>query len=484
MPAASPDADPDQLAAEAASREPLLNSVADADEADPPADAAAAAAAPEPELIPVLRLDDAASAPRIETLLRELRLDPRDLFRDDAMTKGVRDTLADVAERGDAAVVDAARRFDDPDFTAEQIRVTPAEMAEAARRVPAELIAALRRSVSQIREYQKHILPRDIVPLAREQLSLGLRYTPLDSAGCYFPGGKAAYPTSLIHLTVPAQVAGVKRIVAVTPPSKYGKSDLVLAAGHELGLPFMIRAGGAAAVAALAFGTESVPQVDKIVGPGNRYVQIAKRLVAGGVGIDGFLGPSEVVVFADETAEPSYIAADLMAQAEHDPGSCFLLTNDPHLPAKVIAEMRRQLPGLSRRAAIEKALREQSAIVWSKDVEALYELAGRIAPEHMNVQTNDPESDIAKLPHAGCVFVGKYSPVAAGDYLAGPSHCLPTNTTARFAGGISVFEFLKRGGVVRYDHAALAADAEAVIRLAEAESLDAHANSVRVRVSK
>ena len=484
MPAATPDADPDQLAADAATRAPLLDAAAHAADEPPPETDELPAAAAAAELIPVLQLDDPLAKPRLDKLLRELRLDPRDLFRDDEQTRGVRETLADVADRGDAAVVDSARRFDDPDFTADQIRVLPAEMAEAAGRVPPELIAALRRSIAQVREYQKHILPRDIVPLAREQLSLGLRYTPLDSAGCYFPGGKAAYPSSLIHLAVPAQVAGVKQIVAVTPPSKYGKSDLVLAAGHELGLPFMIRAGGAAAIAALAFGTDLIPRVDKIVGPGNRYVQIAKRLVAGGVGIDGFLGPSEVVVFADETAEPSYIAADLMAQAEHDPGSCFLLTNDPHLPAKVIAEMRRQLPGLSRRSAIEKALREQSAIVWSKDVEALYELAGKIAPEHMNVQTNDPESDIAKLPHAGCVFVGKYSPVAAGDYLAGPSHCLPTNTTARFSGGISVFEFVKRGGVVRYDHAALAADAEAVILMSEAESLDAHANSVRVRVSR
>src|SRR5690606_23196306 len=252
---------------------------------------------------------------------------------------------------------------------------------------------------------------------------------------------------------VPAQVAGVATIVAATPPSRYGRTDLVLAAGHELGLPFMIRAGGAAAIGAMAFGTELVPRVDKIVGPGNRYVQIAKRLLSGAVGTDGFLGPSEVLVFADATAEPEFVAADLLAQAEHDPGSCFLLTSDRDLPERVVSEIRRQLPALPRRAAIEKALAGHSAIVRSASVEGLHALAHRIAPEHMSVQTADPEADLAHLPHAGCVFIGPFSPVAAGDYVAGPSHCLPTNTTARFAGGVSVLEFMKRAGIVRYGRA-------------------------------
>lgn len=440
---------------------------------------------PSDALIPVLHLDEPSSRRRVDALVHALRLDPRDLFRDDSGTAAVREILADVAERGDAAVVDSARKFDDPDFDLSQIRVSREEMAAAAERLEPELAEAMNRSIRQVRAYQKHILPRmRSEPLGREGLQLGLRYTPIDAAGCYFPGGKASYPSSLMHLVVPAQVAGVKAIVAATPPSKYGKSDLVLAAGHELGLDFMIRAGGAAAIAAMAFGTESIPRVDKIVGPGNTFVQIAKRLVSGGVGVDGFLGPSEVLVFADETAEPAYVAADLLAQAEHDPGSCFLLTTDPNLPAKVIEQIEQQLPALSRRSAIEKALRKHSAIVWSEEVESLYELASRLAPEHMNIQTADPERDLARLPHAGCVFIGPDSPVAAGDYVAGPSHCLPTNTTARFSGGISVFEFLKRGGLVRYDRAALKEDADAVIRLAEAEHLDAHANSVRVRISR
>ncbi len=434
-------------------------------------------------LIPIYDLDQGADRRRVDDLVANLAIDPRLALREDEDTTAVRRILEDVADRGDAAVVEWARRFDDPAFTAEEVRVSPEEMAAASGRIEPELREALRRSIRQVREYQQHLLPSATpAPLRRGDLELRLRHTPLDSAGCYFPGGKASYPSSLIHLVVPAQAAGVATIVAATPPSRYGRTDLVLAAGHELGLPFMIRAGGAAAIGAMAFGTEFVPRVDKIVGPGNRYVQIAKRLMSGAVGTDGFLGPSEVLVFADATAEPVFVAADLLAQAEHDPGSCFLLTSDATLPGRVVEEIRRQLPTLSRRAAIEKALAGHSAIVRSGSVEALYELARRIAPEHMSVQTADPEADLAHLPHAGCVFVGPFSPVAAGDYVAGPSHCLPTNTTARFAGGVSVLEFMKRSGVVRYGQEALVGDAGAIMRLACAEGLDAHAASVRVRV--
>ena len=430
------------------------------------------------DLIRVLTLPrDAAAA---DGVVNDLRLDPRRLLEADDVEAGVRATLRDVAERGDAALVDAAREHDDPDFTADQLRVTPGEMAAAAGRVDPDLLAALRTAIRQVRAYQEHLMPAAVPDQRRGGGRFGMRYAPVESAGCYFPGGRASYPSSLVHLAVPAQVAGVGAIVATTPPSQFGRSDLVLAAGHELGLPFLIRCGGAAAVGALAFGTESVPRVDKIVGPGNRYVQVAKRLVSGGVGVDGFLGPSEVLVFADDSANPATVAADLLAQAEHDPGSCYLLTTDPTLPARVIGEIERQLPGLSRRDAIGRALREHSAIVVGGEA-ALFDLAARLAPEHLSVQTTDPRSTLAKLPHAGCAFLGSNSPVAAGDYVAGPSHCLPTNTTARFGGGVSVFEFLKRGGVVEYDAATLAQDADAAVRLAEAEGLDAHAASVRMR---
>ena len=266
-----------------------------------------------------------------------------------------------------------------------------------------------------------------------------------------------------------------------TPPSRYGRSELVLAACHELKLRHVFRAGGAAAIAAMAFGTKTIPAVDKIVGPGNLYVQLAKRLLSGGVGVDGFLGPSEVLVLADETGDAKFIAADLIAQAEHDPGSCFLLTTSERLAADVAAELSRQSALLERREAIEKALINSSAIIVDPSMDELVKLANRFAAEHVNVQARDEKAILKKLVHAGAVFLGPYSPIAAGDYVAGPSHCLPTNTTARFSSGISVYEFLKRGSVARYDAVGLAADADAIIAMAKAEHLDGHAASVAIR---
>ena len=436
-------------------------------------------------MIPILRLFEDEDRRRIESLLRRLALDPAEVaLGHGEEAAAVQRTLADVKERGDAAVVDLARRFDDPAFTADQIRVAPDEMAAAHARVAAPLLDAVKRSIAHVREYQTDILPQVPRPTVRPGVELGLRFTPLDSAGLYFPGGKASYPSSLIMLAVPAQVAGVKRIAVCSPPSKYGKSDLVLAACHELGLTDVFRAGGAAAIAAMAFGTQTIPAVDKIVGPGNKYVQLAKRALAGCVGIDGFLGPSEIVVIADESADPGFIAADLIAQAEHDPGSCFLLTTSEAMAHEVAREIKAQVSTLARGGAIERALRDESAIVVDPTMDDLIELANRLAAEHVNVQTSDDQAVLAKLMHAGAVFLGPCSPVAAGDYVAGPSHCLPTNTTARFSSGISVYEFLKRGSVVRYAPQGLANDADAIVAMANAEHLDAHAASVSVRRQK
>jgi histidinol dehydrogenase len=437
--------------------------------------------------ISILQLASPADRERIETLLRQLRLDPVDLAlergrlaEDSAAVKAI---LKDVAERGDAAIVDSARRFDDPHFTADQLLVTPAEMKEAAARIPENQLAALRRSIAQVREYQTHILPKDVETLRRPGVELGMRFTPLDSAGLYFPGGKAAYPSSLIMLAVPAQVASVEKIAVCTPPSRYGRSDLVLAACHELKLQHVFRAGGAAAIAAMAFGTRTIPAVDKIVGPGNLYVQLAKRLLSGGVGVDGFLGPSEILVLADETGHARFIASDLIAQAEHDPGSCFLLTTSPRLAKDVAAEIDSQSQKLKRKPAIDKAIAEHSAIIVDESMDELVQLANRFAAEHVNVQAGDERAIMKKLVHAGAVFLGPYSPVAAGDYVAGPSHCLPTNTTARFSSGISVYEFLKRSSVVRYDLAGIGADGEAIVDLANAEHLDGHAASIETRMN-
>ena len=273
----------------------------------------------------------------------------------------------------------------------------------------------------------------------------------------------------------------MKTVVACTPPSKYGRSDAVLAAAHLLGLTHVFRAGGAAAVGAMAFGTETIPAVDKIVGPGNRYVQLAKRMVGGGVGVDGFLGPSEIVVVADETANPAFVAADLLAQAEHDPGSCFLLTPSKALARAVVEEIEKQFVELVRKKPVADSLAADSAIVVTENLDAALSLADRFAAEHVNLQTIDDAAALEQLRHAGAVFIGPWSPVAAGDYVAGPSHCLPTNATARFGGGISVYEFLKRTGTARYTEASLELDAPAIQAMADAEGLDAHGLSVRVR---
>ncbi|MGD1277913.1 MAG: histidinol dehydrogenase [Tepidisphaeraceae bacterium] len=428
-------------------------------------------------MIPILDLAVAEDRRRVEHMLAQLRLDPAKV----GQTAVVQQILSDVAARGDEAIVESCRKFDDPNFSAAQIRVTTDEMAEAAKRVPAEQLSAIRRSIAQVRQYQTHLMPKDPPPLRRPGVELGMRFTPLESAGLYFPGGKASYPSSLIMLAVPAQVAGVKQIVVCTPPSKYGRTDLVLAACHELKLTDVFRAGGAAAIAAMTFGTKTIPRVDKIVGPGNIYVQLAKRLMAGFVGIDGILGPSEILVIADDSANPRFITADMLAQAEHDPGSAFLLTDSSDLANAVAKEIKIQIEPLSRRAAAEKALDEHSAIIVGKSLDELIDWANRFAAEHVNIQTRDDQAVLKKLRNAGAVFLGPYSAVAAGDYVAGPSHCLPTNTTARFSSGISVYEFLKRSSVVRYDASGLRADAQAIETLAEAEHLDAHANSIRIR---
>jgi len=257
-----------------------------------------------------------------------------------------------------------------------------------------------------------------------------------------------------------------------------------LAACHELGLSYVFRAGRAGAIGAMAFGTATIPAVDKIVGPGNTYVQLAKRALAGCVGSDGFLGPSDILVLADDSASPEYVAADLVAQAEHDPGSCYLLTTSKQLAEKVVTAMEAQMKSLKRSDAIQNSFEHESAIVIGNDMDELTTLVNRFAPEHVNLQTRDDAAVLKQIKHAGAVFVGKYSPVAAGDYVAGPSHCLPTNTTARFASGISVYEFLKRSSVVKYEESGLKADAPAIIAMADAESLDAHAASISVRMKE
>lgn len=437
-------------------------------------------------MIPLFQLSDPSDNIRIEQIIARLRLDPREMalargYRAQ-ITSQVQAILQQVADQGDSALVEITRKFDDPDFSRQQLRVTPEEMEQAAQRIDPQLRAALKRAVTQVREYQTHVKPVQKEPLTRDGLKMGMKWTALDSVGLYFPGGKAAYPSSLIMLAVPAMVAGVKRVIVTTPASRFGKSDVVLAAAYEVGVTEMYRVGGAAAIGAMAFGTETIRSVDKIVGPGNTYVQIAKRLVSGCVGIDGYLGPSEILTLADESADPRLIASDLLAQAEHDPGSCFLLTTSSSLAESVIEQIQEQLGSLQRVEPILRALQNDSMIVVDGSMDRLIELANRIACEHVNLQTKDNSFVLEQLRHAGAVYVGAHSPVAAGDYIAGPSHCLPTNTTARFSSGISPYEFMKRTSVVEYDLSTIRADAPFIIQLAQAEQLDGHAMSVLQRI--
>lgn len=437
-------------------------------------------------MIPVLDIAVDADARRLRALIDKLRLTVRSLLLDDGelqqKSESVRRMLVDVATRGDAAVIDLIRQFDDATFDASRLRVTKDEMAAAAGRVPADQLAAIRKSIAQVREYQTKILPTPVSYAARDGVILGLRHTPIDSVGLYVPGGKASYPSSLIMLAVPAQVAGVRRIVVTSPAGKFGDNDLVYAAAHELGIDEFYRVGGAGAIGALACGTESIRAVDKILGPGNSYVQLAKRLVSGAVGVDGFLGPSEILVIADDSCEPRFVAADLLAQAEHDPGRCILLTRSRDVAARVVEAISEQLRERGRSDAITRALDNDSAIVLCDTDEEIVALANEIAAEHVNLQVRNADEWLAKVVHAGAIFVGKYAPVAAGDYVAGPSHCLPTNTTARFGGGVSVYEFMKRTGIARYTKQGLADDANAIRAMAAAEGLDAHAASVTIRL--
>ncbi len=405
--------------------------------------------------------------------------------------QAVADVIDDVRRRGDEAVVKYMRRWSDPAFDAARIRVPADELAAAADALPRPLRTAIQRSIEHVHAYQQHIMPADPPPITIDGAELGLRFTPVDSAGLTVPGASAVLFSTLIMLAVPALVAGVsaKDIAVVHPPptpSADGTagdiSPIVKATCAMLGIERLYRIGGAQAVAALAVGTQSVDPVDMIAGPGNIYVQLAKAQLAGVVGTDGgFYGPSEIVTIADETADPAAVAADLIAQAEHDPGKCFLIAWSADVIARIVSQVNEQLPLRARLPAIEAALKNESCAVVVENQDQAIDTANTIACEHVNLAVADPDRMLGQLRHGGEVFLSDRTPVAAGDYYAGPSHCLPTGTTARFASGVSAYTFLKRTGTVQYRQPMSAATIDDIARLAEAEGLDAHAYSVRVR---
>lgn len=409
----------------------------------------------------------------------------------------VSDIIEDVRENGDAALIRYVQKFNDPTFTADRLRVSPEELADASKHVDADLLDAIKTAISQVREYQQHIMPRPVEPVTIGGAELGLRFTPFDSVGLCVPGGTAVLFSTLIMLAVPAIVAGVdpKHISVAHPlPTRRGASGapgcadgpgdispIVLAAAHLLGIDKVYRIGGAEAVAAMAFGSDTVEPVDFIAGPGNVYGQLAKAQVAGTVGIDGFYGPSEIVTIAADTADPVRIASDLIAQAEHDPGKCFLIVWSREVLDRIVTEVKSQLGQRRRRDAIVRALENESCAVLVKDIDEAASVANRFAAEHVNLAVADPDALLAKVRHAGEVFLGDATPVAAGDYYAGPSHCLPTGTTARFTSGVSVYTFLKRTGTVAYRDGMPKTAIDHIARMAQAEGLDGHAHSARVR---
>ncbi len=398
--------------------------------------------------------------------------------------------IQDVRDQGDEAVVRYMRQWTDPAFEQSNIRVPADELAGALDQLDAKLRDALQRAIDHVQAYQRHIMPQPPQAVTVGGASLGLRFTAVSSVGLAVPGGKAAYPSTVIMLAVPALVAGVPAgaISVVTPPPTRTEggaggavSPLVLAVCKMLGIERVYRIGGAQGVAALALGTASVQPVDMVVGPGNVYTQLAKLQLNGRVGIDGFYGPSEILTIADDSADPARVASDLIAQAEHDPGRCFLVAWSRGVIDRINQQIETQLASRQRWAAIEAALKDGSAAVLVGDESLAVQVADRIAAEHVNLAVRDAQAWLGRLRHGGEFFLGDGAPVAAGDYIAGPSHCLPTGTTARFTSGVSVYTFLKRSGTVAYPAGMPGGDIDAAARLAEAEGLDGHAASLRIR---
>jgi histidinol dehydrogenase len=393
----------------------------------------------------------------------------------------VSDILTRVQQGGDRAAAELTSKLDRAAIEEHAIRVPAAEIARAHRAADPQFLALMRRVIDNIRAYQQHILHRDPPPLVRGGRKLGVRYTPIERVGVYVPGGRALYPSTVLMTVVPAQCAGVEDIVIASPPSGGQISDMALALAAELGVREVLQLGGAVAIAALAYGTPSIRPVQKIVGPGNAFVAEAKRQLFGRVGIDSIAGPSEVVIVADDSAEPAWVAADLLAQAEHDPGSAVLLTPSHALAQAVAAQADVQLARLERAELTRSALARYGAIVVTRDLDAACTLASDIAAEHLQIMTADDARCVARIHNAGAIFIGAHTPVPLGDYFAGPSHVLPTGGTAKFFGPLSANDFLKASSVIEYDAAALQEDSSGVQDFATREGLTAHANAAAIR---
>ena len=389
----------------------------------------------------------------------------------------------DVKARGDEALFEYTEKFDKVKVTKDTIRVTKEEIDEALKQVDPKLMEVMVKSMKNIRafhEKQKQLSWFDTTP---DGTILGQRVTPLDSAGLYVPGGKAAYPSSVLMNIIPAEVAGVNRIVMVTPPGKDGKvNPVTLAAAHIAGATEVYKVGGAQAIAALAFGTESIPKVNKIAGPGNIYVALAKKAVYGHVSIDSIAGPSEIMVLADESANAKFVAADLLSQAEHDELACAILVTTSMKLAEEVSKLTEEfIAGLSRKEILQKSIDNYGYILVADSMDDAVDVVNEIAPEHLEIQTINPFETMTQVRNAGAIFMGEYSSEPLGDYFAGPNHVLPTNGTAKFFSPLGVDAYVKKSSIIYYSKKALKQVSRDIIQFAESEYLTAHANSIRVR---
>ena len=395
----------------------------------------------------------------------------------------VREIVTNVRKNGDRSLLEYTEKFDRQTYTAEQLRVRGSELDAAYQQVSKDLLRAIQVACHKIEAFHRQRIPKSWVQFEEDDVVLGKRYTPGDRAGLYVPGGRASYPSTVLMNAIPAKVAKVPHIVMVTPPGADGKiNPAVLVAAQEAGVEEIYRIGGAQAISALAYGTETIPKVDVITGPGNIYVTLAKKMVYGTVGIDSLAGPSEVLVIADEQANPVYVAADLLAQAEHDPmAAAILITTDYNLAREVQQKVSKQLENHPRKTLTEKAVANYGLIVVVDSLTEAAELSNLFAPEHLELEIAEPWDFIEQIRHAGAIFIGNSTPEATGDYLAGPNHTLPTSGAARYASALGVETFMKHSSLIQYSPTALKKMSSTIQILASAEGLPSHADSVKFR---
>lgn len=393
----------------------------------------------------------------------------------------VLEIIQNVRKKGDQSLYEYTEKFDHVKLTS--LMVTEEEISEAKKQVDSEFMKALKQAYKNIKDFHAKQLESSWFMHPKDGVMLGQKVTPLDSVGIYVPGGKAAYPSTVLMNAIPAKLAGVSQIVITTPPGSDGKvNPYVLAAASECGINRIYKVGGAQAIAALAYGTETVQKVAKIVGPGNAFVAAAKKWVFGQVAIDMIAGPSEICVVADHTANPTFVAVDLLSQAEHDEqATAICITTSETLAKEIQKEVREQSQTLERRAIIEKSLQHYGRIVVVPTLDEAFELVNELAPEHLQLMIQNPFEYVAHIRHAGAIFIGNYAPEPLGDYLAGPNHTLPTNGTAKFSSPLGVYDFMKRSSIIYYSEQALQQIADAIITLADAEGLSAHAQSIQKR---